>query len=237
METRRRFSSFDSVLEATLMQRLLFLLIVVLVLAACRGDDDKSNNNAPQGSPTATEFVRATLPEAQNVTAQPLTSTPTSSAGISSGQATTQPANTSGIDPNRPTLPPEPSATPSVTSRPRPTRQPTATATEPYEPPSCVTFRPDTDQNLDSYELSRGIFPSIYWFPPQGQNITYEVRLFTREGVRLLLENNITDRQEFTFDPEVFPQTNKVYQWTVKAFENGVDMGCNDLDGELVIKP
>lgn len=213
------------------MRRLCFLMLVILALSACKKDEPTNQNTTDQNQPTATSG-QPTLPPQQTV--DPLASPQTNLSNQAS--VTPRPTLTSRPNSNQPTLPPVPTSTATPTRRPTATDEATATSTfvAPTEPANCTTFRPDVERNPDTYSLDNPVWLTLYWFAPQGQNLSYSLRLYDSRRNMIFEQTDIT-ATEYTFDPITFPERGRIYYWTVSALENARSLGCTDLDGEIVI--
>lgn len=214
------------------MRRFGVLIMILLMLVACGKKDDNDTE--------ANVVASATLPEIPTLPPQ-ATVDPLASPAVIQGNTvptlafTARPTSANIDISGQPTLPPVATSTPSPTRRPSSTPEPTATSTfvAPTEPAACTNFRDDTERNLDSYDLSQGLWPAIYWFAPQGENLSYFIKLFDTDFVEIHRANNLLET-EYSFDPEIFTKSG-VYYWLVSAYAGGVSLGCYDLDGEMVI--
>lgn len=206
------------------MRRIVVFILLIFVIVACGGKDDKTTTVAPSNTPN----LPPTLPPQQTV--DPLQQ---STVGLPSPTVllvTRTPAS------RGPTLPPVasptvliPTATATITlAPPMPTDVPIVI---PTLPEACATFLIDLAQTTATIPL-RAEPVSVYWFAPQGTNITYQVQLFNH--INTLIFEDTTTNIFYTFVPEVFGQGANYY-WQVIAYSNNVSMGCVPVGNELFL--
>ena len=78
----------------------------------------------------------------------------------------------------------------------------------------------------------RGEPVSVYWFPPDGPDLSYVVQLFD-QFTDMIVEDT-TRLTEYTFEPEVFNQST-IYYWQVTAYIDGAPLGCIPVGNELFL--
>ncbi|MBI5929104.1 MAG: hypothetical protein HY862_07340 [Chloroflexi bacterium] len=225
------------------MRRFLFLamLVLILVLAACGNKKDNSdggsgggNNNTatttiPTDQPTATSIpaiTNPTLPPAATIDVSNPNGNTTSSGAVTS-QPSPQPTRGGGS-----TLPPTwtPSSGVAATAITPSAIPPTVIQPTIGRLEICINFAPDYTRNVDQHIVSTDL--TIYWFPVDGEGITYVVELYNVAGV-VVYSTEIPETQ-VTFAADLFP-TRGTYYWNVRAKQNGVDVPCGAIDNEIFV--
>lgn len=242
------------------MRRVVVFVLLMVVVVACGGKDDDPKTIAPTNTanlpptlppqqtvdplqqqsdslptPTVSSITRTSVSRGPTLPpARTLDPEATSEIGLTLNPTAT-PRETRGTGP---TLPPVVSQTvlPSPTQL-TPTPSPTQIVLNPTVPPLptipdfCATFRIDLEQTNAEPPI-RGEVVTIYWFAPQGTNLSYQVQLYNH--VAALLVDEMTTDAYYAFPPEVFTDSSSYY-WQVTALMNDEPMGCVPIGNELFL--